>query len=174
MIVCFTLGIVLLTVMVSAKAAHPPTGSGAIFLVLPRPGVPLSFDQIEESFRMLDDGTSGVEVRKSKVYRDLAGRLRMEAGIREGSGRPPAPYTDLIDPVAGSRVILLSTEKVAYRWPCPKSSEGRFAICFAREQDPPSRRWSAVTERLGMHTIEAIEFEGTRIVQTAEGEPHLT
>src|SRR5215472_18203454 len=114
MIFWFTLGIVLLAVVVSADTTHTPASSGAIFLVLPRPGAPLSFDQIEESSRKLDDSTSGIEVRRSKVYRDLAGRLRIEAGIREGSGHPSAPYTDFIDPIAGSRVILLSTEKVGY------------------------------------------------------------
>ena len=176
MILCFTLGIVLLALLASAQTTHTVPRSGAALLVLPRPGVPLSFEQIEESSRKFDDGASAVEVRKSKIYRDFAGRLRMEAGIREGSGHPSTPYTDFIDPVAGSRVILLSTEteKVGYRLPWPKSSEGGFGFCFAREQDPPSRKWTARTESIGARTIEGSGFDGTRIIQTAQGEPRLT
>ena len=133
----------------------------------------MSFEQIDEYSRKIEDGSLAAETRKSKIYRDSSGRLRIE------SSTPTTDIIQLIDPIAGSRVILLSTEteKIGYRLPWPKSSEVQFTI-FApvgnESAGDPSRKWTSTTENLGMRTIEGIEFEGMRIVNAAEGEPALT
>jgi len=166
-----TLSVVFIAVLASAQTAHPPATSGAALLVLPRPGVPISLEQIEERKRKLEDGVASAEI-KSQVYRDSAGRLRIEAEVRDGSTR----YADLIDPVAGSRVVLLTTEKVGYRIPFPKSDQSRFAFLgLGESSQDSSHKWGgARTEVVGKRTIQGVEFEGTRIVRTAEGEPGLT
>ncbi len=173
MIVWLTFGVALFATLVSAQTAPNPANSGAAPLVLPRPGVPASLEQTEERSRKIEDGTSTVEVVTSEVYRDSAGRVRVQSDIR-GSGRSPTPYVDLVDPVAGSRVVLLSTQKIAYRVPLPKSTEGRFAFLGIGGVAESSHKWSARTENAGKRTIEGIECEGTRIIETAEGEPGLT
>jgi hypothetical protein len=158
--------------LVASTATHTQGNSSSFLLVLPAPGASLSFEQIEEHSRRIEDGTLSVEGRKTKVYRDSSGRLRIESSTH-------ATYiTQLIDPVAGSRVILLSTEteKIGYSFPLPKSSEGKFTI-FApvgnESAGDPSRQWTPTAENLGIRTIEGIEFEGIRIVNAAEGEPAL-
>jgi hypothetical protein len=122
MIAWLTLSVVFIAVLASAQTV--PATSGAALFVLPRPGVPISLEQIEELSR---NGAASAET-KSQVYRDSAGRLRIEVEIRDGSGRSSARYADLIDPVAGSRVVLLTTEKVGYRMPFPKSDQSRLAF----------------------------------------------
>ena len=133
----------------------------------------MSFEQIDEYSRKIEDGSLAAETRKSKIYRDSSGRLRIE------SSTPATDIIQLIDPVAGSRVILLSTEteKVGYRLPWPKSSEVKFTIFSLAGNEnagDPSRKWTSTTENLGTRTIEGLEFEGVRIVNAAEGEPELT
>ncbi len=151
---------------------HAQGNSSASILVLPVPSAPILFEQIEEHSQHFEDGALAAETRKTKVYRDSSGRLRIESSI------PATDIIQLIDPVAGSRVILLSTEaeKIGYRLPWPKSSEVKFTI-FApvgnESAGDPSRKWTSTTESLGTRTIEGIEFEGIRFVQAAEGEPAL-
>ena len=133
----------------------------------------MSLEQIEEHSQRIEDGTLSVEERKTKVYRDSSGRLRIE------SSTPATEITQLIDPVAGSRVILLrtETEKIGYSFPLPKSSEVKFTIFAPVENQSagdPSRQWTSTTENLGTRTIEGIEFEGTWIVNASESEPKLT
>jgi hypothetical protein len=177
MTVWLTLAGVFIAVLASAQITHSPATSGAALLVLPRPGVPISLEQIEERSRKLEDGTTAVVgVIKSKVYRDSAGRLRMESEIQDSSGHSSTRYADLVDPVAGSRVVLLTTEKVGYRVPFPKSDQSRLAFLGMGEssQDSPHKWGDARTEVVGKRTIQGVELEGTRIIRTAEGEPGLT
>ncbi len=172
-----TLSVVLIAVLASAQIAHPAAAtSSAALLVLPRPGVPISMEQIEERSRKLEDGTASAEIIKSKVYRDLAGRVRIEEEIRDGSGRSSTRYDELIDPIAGSRVVLLTTQKVGYRLPFPKSDQSRFAFLgIGGSSQDSSHKWGdARTEVVGKRTIQGVEFEGTRIIRTAEGKPGLT
>jgi hypothetical protein len=68
---------VFIAVLASAQPTHSPATSGAALLVLPRPGVPISMEQIQERSRKLEDGTVSAEIIKSKVFRDLAGRVRL-------------------------------------------------------------------------------------------------
>ncbi len=141
--------------------------------MLPVPGASLSFEQIEEHSQRIEDGTLATDTRKTKVYRDSFGRLRIE------SSTSATDIIQFIDPVAGSRVILVSTEteKIGYSFPLPKSSEVKFTIFGPvgnESAGDPSRKWTSTTENLGTRTIESLEFEGIRIVQAAEGLPALT
>jgi hypothetical protein len=165
-------GGVLFPALVVSTTTHTPGNSTASTLVLSVPGAALSFEQIDEHSRKLEDGSFAAETRKSKIYRDSSGRLRIESST-------PATYIiQLIDPIAGSRVILLSTEtgKIGYRLPWPKSSEVKFTFHSPvgnENAGEPPRNWTSTTENLGTRTIEDIEFEGLRIVSAAEDEPEL-
>jgi hypothetical protein len=136
---------------------------GAALLLLPYSGVPVSFDQIEERSHR-DSGSSADDVVKSRVFRDTSGRLRIEESA----------HAVLVDGVAGSRVVLLSRELVAYRTPWPRSSEGRLAFLGIVDGGASSRELTATTEFIGRRTIEDLEFDGTRIIHAAEGEPQPT
>ena len=161
MIVWPMFGAALLAVLASAQTADDPDSSGAALLLLPRSGVPVSFEQIEDRSPR-QDGASRVEVKRSKCYRDSSGRLR----IGDSS------YTVLIDPIAGSRILL--SKQVAYRTPWPKSGEAKLAFLGIGDSTASSHNWTARTENVGTRAIEGIEFRGTRVIQTAEGEPTLT
>ncbi|MFZ0770396.1 MAG: hypothetical protein WCA49_04425 [Candidatus Sulfotelmatobacter sp.] len=169
------LGFALLAVLASAQAAEVPARPGIGLLVPPRPGVPVSLEQIEVRSRNSEDGTPAVEeVVESEVYRDSAGRLRIQSDTRKDSDHPSTPYADLIDPVAGSRTLLFNSEKIAYRMPYATPGEGKIAFLGIGGEAEPSRKWTARTETAGRRMIEGSEFEGTRIVRDAEGEPRLT
>jgi hypothetical protein len=161
-----------ISIPVVSTTTHTPGNSTASILVLPVPGAALSFEQIDEHSRKIDDGSFAAETRKSRAYRDSSGRLRIE------SSTAATDIIQLIDPIVGSRVILLSTktEKIGYRLPWPKSSEIKFVFHSSvgnENAGNPSRNWISTTENLGTRTIEGFEFEGLRIVNAAEDEPGL-
>jgi hypothetical protein len=130
-------------------------------------------EQIEERSRRLNDGTFALEVINSKIYRDSSGRVRIQSEVQDSSGHCSDLYTSLIDPVAGLTVVVLSSPKIAYRMPRPKS-DALLGGSVIAEGLPPSNHWVARTENAGKRTIEGFEFKGTRIIQTADGEPGLT
>lgn len=157
-------GVAIFVLGASPKAVNSPSRMNAgIFPLLARPGVPISLDQIEERL-LKQGGPSSNEIIKSKFYRDTSGRVRMEGSTS----------VVLIDPVVGSKVVLLSSQHVAYRMPYPRSSEVKFAFLGIAGEVASARKLTGTVESLGKRTIEGMEFEGTRIIQAAEGEPELT
>ena len=76
-------------------------------IVLPLPGVPVSFDESEIS-------QSGVEVHR-KVYRDGSGRLRIDP-----FGDPSLRMVQLIDPNAGVLAILGTQSRIAHTLSFPR------------------------------------------------------
>lgn len=170
MMIWLSLGVILWAYLTTAQMGDAPSSSGVTLLVLPQPGVPILAEEVEERSRK--DGTA-IEVIKCKIYRDSAGRLRMDSDTRDSSGRLASSYTDLIDPVAGSRTVLIKGLNVAYRMPVPQGGTPRFARFIASEK-PTSGNWIVKTEDVGERTIEGFVYKGSRIIQTAEGEPGLT
>jgi len=80
----------------------------------------------------------------------------------------------VIDPVAWMILVSTESENVGYRLPLPKSSTVGFAnFSLAAGEGEASQKWISRTEQLGTQTIEGVEFEGTRIVQTSEDEPPI-
>jgi hypothetical protein len=148
----------------------PIFGSDIAVLALPCPGIPITMEQIEERVRRLDDGTSVVDLIKSKVYRDSSGRLRIDAEAQYAE-RPSLHYSQVIDPVTGRRYLLLEVAKIAYSMPGPKSGEAKLAF-FGTAATEASSRASTTTDKTGKKSIEGFDFEGSRIVQTANAEPN--
>ncbi|WP_263353759.1 hypothetical protein [Acidicapsa acidisoli] len=165
----------MVTGIAAGQGDHLPAPSVAQSLILPLPGVPLSYKQIEEhSRRRLDGTTFVVYTIQARTYRDAAGRLRFESESRDPSGRILATHTMLIDPVSGSQVVLLSAERVAYRMPFKTSSEGKFVFFDLPDGPDSSRKWKVRTERGDNQTIGGVEFESTRLIQTAEDDSGMT
>jgi hypothetical protein len=164
-----------ITALAQEAGGGPQTHSSPADLVLPRSGSPITLEQIEERSHKLESGSIAIETIKSKIYRDSTGRLRIEWESRYAED-PPSTQTVLIDPAAGSRVILFSDEKIAYRITGPKAGESGFALGLAGvgEGLPASHQWTTTKETLGKRTIEGDQFEGARITQTSEGEAPLT
>lgn len=154
--------------MASVHTDESPPRPGAYLLALPVPTKPILFEQVEERSRRINDGASSVETMVRSVYRDSSGRLRIERSSA-GSG-----VVQVIDPVAWMILVSTDSEKVGYRLPLPKSSPVGFANFALVDGDATaSRKWSSKNEQLGTQTIEGVEFEGTRIVQTSDDEPPI-
>jgi hypothetical protein len=104
--------------MAFAQVLQTQSSVGAGLLVLPEAGAPVSFEQIDERSRPLEDGTTAVSVVRSRVYRDSAGRVRIESEMPAGArSSGMVPYVDLLDPVAGFRLLLFPADEVGYRLP---------------------------------------------------------
>jgi hypothetical protein len=151
----------------------------ASVLALPLPGAPVSFDQFEERSRRLEESSSPAKAHETRIDRESSGRLRIHGTIGEGSGHSPlsSEVIQIIDPVAALRFVLLSngTEKLAYRVPWPKSPATGFGFFFfADDPGAASREFTFRTESLGTRMIEGIEFQGSRMIREAAGEPQLT
>jgi hypothetical protein len=165
------LGAILASGFTSGQRQSPLNSPGAELLVLPTPGIPISFEQIEEHTNKLDDGTFAVKFTITvRSYRDSAGRLLRVSETRDKSGHLLASSSIVTDPVNGFQTLLLGTERTAARMQIPVSSEARFS--FAGSLDP-SHKWKITTEDAGKRFIEGFEFEGSRFIQTAEDDPHL-
>jgi hypothetical protein len=149
--------------VMATQSPNVAAKSSPVFLMLPRAGAPMSFDQVEE--RSQRDG-SDTEVISSKVVRDTAGRVRIEA----------LPHPVIIDPVAGFQTVLVPESKVAIRVPFSKGEgEARFVFFGGfvdRPAGPPNS--AGTVENVGKLWLEGVEFEGTRIVWTYETVPQTT
>jgi|GEM_PF-4114903 len=114
-------------------------------LVESRPGFPLSLEQIEERTGKLPDGTSRKETRKSRIYRDSEGRVRLE------TGENPL-IIDIFDPVGGLAIHLDMSSKVAHRMHVTGVGVTvAGALLVAPDSNPK-------IEMAGQRTIEGIAF----------------
>lgn len=148
-----------------AKQQTPPT------MVLPTPGVPLSVETVEEWVMKNPDGTSTSRIDKTKVYRDAAGRMRMEMEVSDSAGGT-LELIVLADPVEGFIAAIETPRKIAHR--AKSSPGGGFLISMGGENlvDVPGTK-TRKTEPLGKHTIDTIECEGTRMTTTSDEQPSL-
>jgi hypothetical protein len=160
-------------VAASAQSAGLPVRMGPVGLVFPIPGGPLSAEQIEELTSTLPDGTSNTETLLSQVYRDSAGRTRVEWRI-QNSERDSAGIVYLIDPVARFMAMLLVDAKIANYFVAPHSGSGPFQVGLPAVGRVPPGNWQKKEEGLGKRVIEGVEVEGGRSVLTSDYQPPLT
>src|SRR5579864_5827924 len=81
---------------------------GPVGMVLPLADFPLSAQQVEERSE-----SSHTETMTSGIYRDTAGRMRIEWRITS-SPDGPFDFVQLIDPGARSTAMLLPEAKIAF------------------------------------------------------------
>jgi hypothetical protein len=122
--------------------------SGPVGLVFPAPDAPFSARQVEERTRIAPGGTSSTETLVSQIYRDSAGRMRIEWRFQSPQGDSFA-IVELIDPVARS-----------------------YGHVARRLQNSRLPRQAASRLR-AVRVIDGVEAEGERIVQTSGDQPPL-
>lgn len=170
-----TLGAMLLPLSNAMSGSPAPTTSGALLLVLPRPGTPISFDQTEEHSRKGPGEASAAGPRTTgRTFRDSAGWVRQESETRDDANHVLSSYTAIIDPTSGSSIMLLDAEKIAYRISLPIQSGNKMSFGIATEGEDSSHTWTATSEKAGTRIIDGAEFAGTRIIYTASDEPGLS
>jgi hypothetical protein len=130
---------------------------------------------VEERTRTAPDGSLITNVVSNRVYRDSAGRVRIEWRASDlPTGTIEVIY--LIDPVSFSATVLFVGPKIAYRTAVSRSNAGGFQVGFPALEEPfPQAEVEMKTEILGSRITEGVEVQGTRTTATtAKGEPILT
>jgi hypothetical protein len=131
-------------------------------------GAPLSVRQVEERKQLSSDGAATIAIVTSQIYRDSAGRLRIEWYGENGSnGRPGIIY--LLDPVAYSHTILIPEQKIACRDTVSRSSPAGFQAGLPGPgRQIPMRKWAMQTQAIGVRVIQGAEIQGTSTVLKSE------
>lgn len=150
--------------------------TGPVGTVKPIPGAPFSGRQVEERKQISSDGAVTIDIVTSQIYRDSAGRIRIEwCGDDRGDGRPRIVY--LLDPVAYSHIILIPEQKLAHRDPVSRSSPAGFQTGLPGPGRPlPIRKWTTQTQSIGVRVVQGAEIQGTREVWKSDepdGQPSL-
>jgi hypothetical protein len=132
------------------------------------PNAQISVEQIEEHIRKLPNGKSQKNILVSTIYRDAAGRVRMETKYKAALIWHRLPVS-LCDPVAGFNAFLEPRSRVAQRLIWPKSY-----LTYGFGSTRPGIMMggkNVVMERLGKKMILGAEFEGMRMRATSEDDP---
>jgi hypothetical protein len=157
-------------IVASAQTPNAQQQSGPVLQVSYIAGAPLTAEQVEERIHFTADRTPLTRTVQSKIYRDGAGRIRLEWSI-EGPDGASYPIVYLIDPVARFTAILIPG-KVAQR--TAVTGPEAFRVAFpAIGEELPNVQWHANTEELGKRTIEGIEAVGTRLTRICQDQPSL-
>lgn len=93
-----------------------------------QPGMPFSADQTLSQVQILPDGRHVIPAdQQSKLYRDSAGRTRLDMFISSSNpaqqAHPALMNITIFDGVAGARYLLNPTKKTAQKFPLPKLSD---------------------------------------------------
>jgi hypothetical protein len=62
-----------------AEQSSPQSPRGMVF---PVSGAPITLEEVEERTRTLPDGATDTEILREKIYRDSAGRMRIEETVK--------------------------------------------------------------------------------------------
>lgn len=155
--------IVGLSIVLIASAQSPPNAGSwdLITLASTAAGAPLSAEQSEQLTLLSADGMKRTEVRTTRIFRDSAGRIRVEFPPG-GEYAQSTAFVTLVDPTARSVVTLLQATKMAFRLTEPVSAKGFGFAVRAKEGELRAGSPQTKTDDLGIRVIEGIEFRGTR------------
>ena len=135
-------------------------------------GVPLIVEQIEELSTKLPDGRSRTEIIESKIYRDHAGRFRIETASTTSPVLSQLSETVLLaDPVEKSITLLVPSAKIAHRMIQGKDDPS-CGLAFAVAGIPMPGKDRKI-EKIGKRTIEGIDCEGARMTVTSDDRPDV-
>ena len=123
---------------------------------------------MEERKQISSDGAVTIDIVTSQIYRDSAGRVRIEWYVEDRSdGSPGIVY--LLDPVAYSYTFLITEQKIAYLDTVSRSSPAGFQSGLPGPGLPlPMRKWATQTQAIGVRVIQGAEIQGTRTVQKSD------
>jgi hypothetical protein len=133
----------------------------------PVTGAPYSALQTTQIQRVLQNGNQISRTGQAKVYRDSQGRTRVERTITPpaSSGKQPFTEATIVDPVAGYRYLLNSSNMTAIQIPLPVHSSS------TTSGTPPARPGptngvQVSTVNLGTQTINSVTATGTQVTHT--------
>ncbi len=131
----------------------------------PVTGAPYSATRTTQIQRVLSDGNQVSRTEQSKVYRDSQGRTRSERTVTPpaSSGKQPYTVATIIDPVAGYRYLLNSSNMTAIQRKLPAQSTS------TTSGTPPARPTNGVqvsTVNLGTQTVNGVPATGTQVTRT--------
>jgi hypothetical protein len=178
MAVCWVVSFLALAYKPKAEQPESSAKPAPADLVPCLAGSPVSVQQIDERVPALVGGTpkgtvhseSGADITRSMIYRDSAGRLRIESSGEQGD----PPIAILVDPITGSRVFLSAADETAYRIIGPKAGESGFSHGVGGMGEAlPAGAWNTTTEKLGQRSIDGIDAGGQRITQICADQPSL-
>ena len=117
--------------------------------------------------RVLSDGNQVSRTGQSKVYRDIQGRTRVERTITPPASSGKQPYTEatIVDPVAGYRYLLNSSNMTAVQIPLPAHSSSTTSGTPPARPSPPNGVQIS-TVNLGTQTINSVAATGTQSTET--------
>lgn len=172
-----TAGIILLMGVALGQTGKPANSDDALVVVLPCPGHPVSFDQVEKHVHKLPDGTKANFIVVRRIYRSASGKIRIETETKSSSGQVLNLYVSVSDPENGSHMIFSPKEKIAYRTTMHRGAvgcENQFAVTDAADGMESQRKWNVKKEDIGSRFMEGVKYEGSRIITSAEDDPSLT
>ena len=143
-------------------------------LALPIADVPLVVESIDEYTTRLSNGASKREITAVKMYRDSAGRMRIERSIGYPDG--PSLTIQIFDHEKGFMALLDTESKIAHCVAVPKPEQSGTHVRFIFLGGPLvalAGEKKSNTESLGTKTIAGAEFEGQRLTTAMEAEPSL-
>jgi len=158
-----------LLIEVLMQSQNSPARNGPRGMVFPVSGAPITLEEVEERTRTLPDGATDTEILREKIYRDSAGRMRIEATVNDPSNKSLV-LVYLIDPSPFS-IVLLTPDKIAARMLPPENADRVGLALPSLLQELPPGNWEWKTENLGSRKIEGIDFEGSRLTRTSPEYP---
>ena len=166
---CLSLSTVVLSAQGPRGGQFPGPGFGGMGRASRTPvtGAPYSGIQAMHIQRVLSNGNQISRTQQSKVYRDSQGRTRAERTITAPASSGKQPYTQvtIVDPVAGYRYVLNSSNMTAVQTPLPAPSGSTTGGAPPARPSPPNGIQIA-TVSLGTETINSVTATGTEVTET--------
>lgn len=126
-------------------------------------GAPFSAQAVTETKQTLSNGNVIDRQETSTIYRDSAGRTRIDRSLKmigpwTSSGAPPE-ITTIRDPIAGFSYILNQAKKTAIQMPIPPARTGPMRKPVNGQRQTA---WQRTTQSLGTKMVNGVEAEGTQ------------
>ena len=133
----------------------------------PVTGAPYAAVQTTQIQRVLSDGNQVNRTEQSKVYRDSQGRTRSERTITPpaSSGKQPYTVATIVDPVAGYRYLLNSSNMTAIQMKLPAPPSSTTSGTPPARPNPPNGV-QVSTVNLRTQTINSVAATGTQTTRT--------
>jgi hypothetical protein len=129
-------------------------------------GAPYSATQVVQSQTSFADGNRIANKHQAQVYRDSQGRIRTEETVTPpaDSGKQPFTMITIIDPVAGTRTVLNSSDLTAIQSPF---FGGRRPRPDGPPPTPPTRTGGPqrTTASLGTQSVNGVSATGTQTTE---------
>ncbi|HKD79326.1 MAG TPA: hypothetical protein VKH81_06495 [Candidatus Angelobacter sp.] len=135
-------------------------------------GAPFSAEVVRQSTQLLPDGSRTMVETRGKMFRDAAGRTRVESEIVSGAGSATRHFITIVDPGQQLSIVLdveARTGAIFHLPAAPVLSQKQLKlVAAAQAHRTAANRSIAASEDLGTMTIEGFSVTGTRSTHPAE------